>query len=87
MSRARKTVNVREVVERCNRYLASDHSTKQGREAIAYLASQTLHDANAYRGFNYLASEFVFPWWEYGNGSARLRANYDDSRRFYYLPE
>ena len=52
---ARKTVDITALIGKINDMLlhSPDHDTS-GRTALALLLSTVLHDANQYKGFNYL---------------------------------
>ena len=80
---SRKTIPVAEVVRRGNHMLAeSVPGAREGRIAIAILLEDVLMATGNYKGFQYLASEYL-PAAEQTDGNV-LRPDYDDSRRRYY---
>jgi hypothetical protein len=80
MAKAKKTVNVRELVARANAALKATPDDWVGeREGISMFIQAILMDTDNYRGFGYLPSEF--------DEDGKLADWYDDSRRHYYYSE
>jgi hypothetical protein len=80
MPRARKTIELAEVLEISNRMLANTpDSDVDGRNAVISLLCGILHRANAYAGFGYLASSGID--FKAENVPATIK---DDTRRMYY---
>jgi len=77
----RKTIRVTDLVDAANTILAAEGSTPEGRAAVAHLVSRLLMDANAYRGFTYLRSEYLPA--DQQTDTNVLRPFYDDTRRRY----
>lgn len=97
--KARKTVNVSKVLEVANKLLALPNDEVHNaayRRGVTSLLEATLHDANVYAGFNYLAwiSEGGCEQWRKDNEALGAPANApvisteaylgDESRRVYY---
>ena len=79
---SRKTYPVASLVSDANTMLAAPGSTRDGRIAIAILVERVLMDTGNYKGFQYLASEFL-PAAEQTDTNV-LRDGYDDTRRRYF---
>lgn len=73
----RKTINVMDLVEALNRFLASPGSTPSQRAGVIIAVEHALNMAHAYRGYNFLPSE--------RNEDGTLQNVYDETRRFYYV--
>lgn len=81
---ARKTVNVKDVIGRGNTYLlTSDDSNAAERRGMAFLMESILFDTDNYKGYKYLASEYL-PAEEQKDDKV-LRDNYDPTRRVYFV--
>lgn len=84
MSRARKTVTVESIRDRCNTALKQPSLTEGERIAICVMLEAILHDANAYAGFYFVGTD--------GKRLPTLEAQEIDCdadgyhRRYYYPP-
>lgn len=77
MSRKRTTVKIVDLVDQINTALReSPPEWKEARLALSVVADKVLIDANQYKGFRYLPTE-----WD----GSKLKEGYDDTRREYYV--
>jgi hypothetical protein len=77
MSATRKTIPRERIVASLNRALAHNGTlTDEQRLILASFVGGILIDSDAYRGYNYLASEFT--------DDGTLRPDHNDSRRRYF---
>lgn len=83
-SRARKTVDVREILDRANDYLSSAGTLPEHRAGVASLLEVILHETGNYRGYNLLGTEYAGPGNEPDETYPVLRKGFDDTRRHYY---
>ena len=75
--RPRKTLKIKELVTKTNRFLANSHDKRsEDRKAVANFVGNLLHDTGNYHGFNYLDSESDLHAGHYGK----------DGRVFFYGP-
>lgn len=80
---ARKTVSVSDLRIKVNAMIkASTDEMVETRLALATLLESVLHQTDNYRGFQYLASEYLSADEQKATGRV-LRDGYDKSRRYY----
>ena len=77
---ARKTAEIKPIIDRANRMLAmpeSDINNYSARMAVCWMLDSILLDTGNYLGFQYQASEFA------NDDHTLLKRDHDDSRRIY----
>lgn len=79
MSRPRKTIKVSEIIQKCNKALASDHPfyTQEVKGGICNIAEQVLFSTDSYGGFRYLPSANV-----QNGGKPDVSVEFENNRQY-----